>query len=726
MSSDEKEEIFLSSPQEKNDSLESEIFLEKPPFQEESLEESEEESLLPEKAKDLSLPSKINDDEINGLVQFGSTDDEQTIHYTVKSDLGVVIAEFSLIDVESPSLAERVCEINSARKSFLVGRATHCDYQIHHKSKYVAEEQALIIYSMEDESYIVRCLTRENPIAVNEENVVDELFLKNGDVIRLGAAKNAPNLRFVLSEEKIGEKTSRRVQKLSSFLPSLVRGKEYLVGGDKTDIDLEMGLGNEVTLTLKVPNEGKQILICKSEKSSVPVFLEESEVQAKESRAWSPEQRLQIGNLTLVNDHSDFSQARQMKKCVFSDFVATPERGSIYTIGNDENATFSILDDALPPLIAEISVPTIGEYCQVKKTSNCKVDIFVDKTLVSDYMREGIPYGVNQVIQVGDYLEIRNNHRFLPPARSSYAWKTYIMGFSVCILLASMILGVIWASQKYSGKIQNFFSSQNLMKAYQKNVFYIAVFDSEMNSSSSGTGFIVAEKDAYDRDIYYIVTCKHVIEPWKYEKHYIKDDKFFNDKDVEISPYRIAIWPFGSNAIDQNDRRFILRNSFTNLPSKDKLGELVVYKTGKDIFKELGKEGDKVFQKHTDRSNEDLAVIRLIPNEKDWKYEYTPWKIVERDKIEVGESIITLGYSLGTGRLLNKNGRAIPAACEGRLTSECEVPDFLELDVNQNQGSSGGPIVNKNGEIVGIVSFTDQDKKLLYGIHGKILDRLMR
>ena len=75
--------------------------------------------------------------------------------------------------------------------------------------------------------------------------------------------------------------------------------------------------------------------------------------------------------------------------------------------------------------------------------------------------------------------------------------------------------------------------------------------------------------------------------------------------------------------------------------------------------------------------------------------------------------------------MLNKNGLAVPASCEGKLTSDCSSPGFLEINVNQSHGASGGPVVDKRGSVIGMVSFSDQGKNLVYAIHGQIIKKMM-
>ncbi len=107
---------------------------------------------------------------------------------------------------------------------------------------------------------------------------------------------------------------------------------------------------------------------------------------------------------------------------------------------------------------------------------------------------------------------------------------------------------------------------------------------------------------------------------------------------------------------------------------------------------------------------------------------YQQWELCDKKKLDVGLPVIVLGYARGGDRLIQKGGVAQPANCKGTLASTCEnpkAPEFLEIDANQTQGASGGPIINHQGKIVGMVSFSDSDKSMLYGIHSLILQKLL-
>jgi S1-C subfamily serine protease len=94
----------------------------------------------------------------------------------------------------------------------------------------------------------------------------------------------------------------------------------------------------------------------------------------------------------------------------------------------------------------------------------------------------------------------------------------------------------------------------------------------------------------------------------------------------------------------------------------------------------------------------DLAVIKvedLIP-------EVYPLALGDSDFVEVGEWVIAIGNpfgnqnSLSTG-IVSALGRTIPTG-----TTPFSIPQSIQTDAAINPGNSGGPLINLNGEVIGV------------------------
>ena len=105
-------------------------------------------------------------------------------------------------------------------------------------------------------------------------------------------------------------------------------------------------------------------------------------------------------------------------------------------------------------------------------------------------------------------------------------------------------------------------------------------------------------------------------------------------------------------------------------------------------------------------SNDSLDIAFLKINDLKGK-KLTPAKIGDSSKMQVGESVIAIGNALGqfqntvTSGILSGHGRSVQAGdASGDNTENLE--DLFQTDAAINEGNSGGPLVNLDGEVVGI------------------------
>jgi serine protease Do len=96
----------------------------------------------------------------------------------------------------------------------------------------------------------------------------------------------------------------------------------------------------------------------------------------------------------------------------------------------------------------------------------------------------------------------------------------------------------------------------------------------------------------------------------------------------------------------------------------------------------------------------DLALIKTVTPE-----DLTVANLGNSDRVEVGEWVIAVGNPYGFDRtvsfgIVSGKGRVLP-----NLPGENQlINDFIQTDAAIDPGSSGGPLVNLNGEVIGINS----------------------
>jgi serine protease Do len=93
---------------------------------------------------------------------------------------------------------------------------------------------------------------------------------------------------------------------------------------------------------------------------------------------------------------------------------------------------------------------------------------------------------------------------------------------------------------------------------------------------------------------------------------------------------------------------------------------------------------------------EDLAIIKI-----DAGRELPAATLGDADRIKVGAWAIAIGSPFGfnqtvTVGVISAKGRTI------RPQGEQEYRDLLQTDAAINSGNSGGPLVNANGEVIGV------------------------
>ena len=89
----------------------------------------------------------------------------------------------------------------------------------------------------------------------------------------------------------------------------------------------------------------------------------------------------------------------------------------------------------------------------------------------------------------------------------------------------------------------------------------------------------------------------------------------------------------------------------------------------------------------------DLALIR-IEGAKD----LSPLKMGDSEKLEVGSWVLAVGSPFG----LEQTVTAGIVSAKGRFIGAGPYDDFIQTDASINPGNSGGPLLNMNGEVIGI------------------------
>lgn len=104
--------------------------------------------------------------------------------------------------------------------------------------------------------------------------------------------------------------------------------------------------------------------------------------------------------------------------------------------------------------------------------------------------------------------------------------------------------------------------------------------------------------------------------------------------------------------------------------------------------------------------NDSLDIAFLKVKDKMGK-ELKPAKIGDSSKVQVGDKVIAIGNALGqfqntvTSGIISGFGRSVVAGDESGFGGET-LQNLFQTDAAINEGNSGGPLVNINGEVIGV------------------------
>ena len=89
----------------------------------------------------------------------------------------------------------------------------------------------------------------------------------------------------------------------------------------------------------------------------------------------------------------------------------------------------------------------------------------------------------------------------------------------------------------------------------------------------------------------------------------------------------------------------------------------------------------------------DIAVLKI-----DTKEKFTPVKFGDSDKARVGDWVVAIGNPFGLGGTVTSG----IISARNRDINLTRYDDFIQTDASINQGNSGGPLFNLDGDVVGI------------------------
>jgi S1-C subfamily serine protease len=121
----------------------------------------------------------------------------------------------------------------------------------------------------------------------------------------------------------------------------------------------------------------------------------------------------------------------------------------------------------------------------------------------------------------------------------------------------------------------------------------------------------------------------------------------------------------------------------------------------------------------------DVAVLRL-----DTSYSLPTAPLGDSDKARVGQWVLAIGSPFGLNQTVTHGIVSARERGQVSLGNTIRIKDFLQTDAAINPGSSGGPLVNLSGEIIGIntaiASHSGSNSGVAFSIPINLIKRVMK
>jgi S1-C subfamily serine protease len=226
--------------------------------------------------------------------------------------------------------------------------------------------------------------------------------------------------------------------------------------------------------------------------------------------------------------------------------------------------------------------------------------------------------------------------------------------------------------------------------------------------NSFGTGFVIAEDGLG-------LTAQHVLFPWRYEREFLMLKELGLVKYVPDSA-RWSIWMTGSTVMDESTEEKEITTETGYRSDQDEKGLRFLYSPKINISEELASTpAGMVMVPVPAPDGSDVAVFQIM----DFNTKFKPLKLADT-KTEPLDDVLAVGYPFSRLR----EGVAIPQAVRGFVRAV--GPQVMELDTPLHPGLSGGPIVNRLGQVVGMAMAVFQSDVYGLAVHSRRLDAALR
>ncbi|MGH7240827.1 MAG: S1C family serine protease [Candidatus Saccharimonadales bacterium] len=122
----------------------------------------------------------------------------------------------------------------------------------------------------------------------------------------------------------------------------------------------------------------------------------------------------------------------------------------------------------------------------------------------------------------------------------------------------------------------------------------------------------------------------------------------------------------------------------------------------------------QVLGRTSDSDTLDIAFLKITDAK---GHKLTPAAIGDSSQLQVGDAVVAIGNALGqfqntvTSGIVSGFGRSVQAGDSSGTQGTENLDDLLQTDAAINEGNSGGPLVNLNGQVIGINTAVASDSQ---------------
>lgn len=281
------------------------------------------------------------------------------------------------------------------------------------------------------------------------------------------------------------------------------------------------------------------------------------------------------------------------------------------------------------------------------------------------------------------------------PQRQKRRWIIPLV-IVLVIMLAAISVGVIFGARRLSAYVSN--ASTNVAdtrtiteQSAAENTATVQTADNGSRSSASGSGYVVTDVTSIVEDVFpsvVSITSRSLVESGGYGSYwnFFFGGRYGSGSGGESKEVESGI---GSGTIiSQNESELLILTSYHVVEGSSSL--YVTFVDGTSVDGSIKSQSDE----------KDIAIVAVpladIPAETKDQIKIAT---LSTGETKVGEGAIVIGNALGYGMSVTSG---IISATDRQIQVDGKVLNVMQTDAAINGGNSGGCVLNKYGEIIGI------------------------